>query len=156
ILGWPHRRETWNFAESLGEEVSLAFWQSKVAWAMEANREDLDYAIGKYLSVDRAEVIVDALAPKLKDVSTQQILSILDQFEERIAKNATILKNQTIAFDIQQIFAELQTRKDVALTAVASREYKFLPLLRDTYGTRSQHSLAIDQFMSESPEFFVQ
>lgn len=156
VLTWPHSRETWVFVDSLGEEVATGFWESKQAWGMEAGAEELQYAIQRYLSVDRPELVVDALGPRLKEIPTSLILKLLDQFESRIAAGTVMINNATIGFDVQQIFAELQSRSDVALREIATREYKFLPLLRRVGGINRGSPLAIDKCLAEDPELFVQ
>jgi hypothetical protein len=156
VVTWPHDRQTWGFVDSLGNEFSRAYWQAKPAWGLDAQGEEFDTAVRRYLDVDRAEFVVDALWPKAKDLSTSRILEVVDQFERRLVARPEILHNSTIAYDVQRIFAELQTRSDLELTDVAVREYKFLPLLRDVPGVREEAPLAIDRYMGESPEFFVQ
>ena len=156
IFVWPHSRETWDFAESTGKEVSTGFWENKPAWGIEASAEEREYAIGKYLSFNRAELVVDTLGPNVKEISSDLILKLLDQFEARIAEVPSILNNASIGFDVQCIFAELQSRSDVALTDIATREYKFLPLLRDVAGMNRGTPLAIDRYLAQNPEFFVQ
>jgi len=156
VLAWLHRRTTWEYVESFGEETAEAFWRSRRPWQLEGNAKDLEYAVERYLSVDRSELVVEELYPKIRDVSSALILKTLDQFESRIVACPDILRKQAIDFELQQIFAVLQDRTDIPLADIATREYRYLPLLRQHIGARNtSRSLVLDRFMAEDAEFYV-
>jgi hypothetical protein len=156
LLAWPHNRPTWTYVESLGADVAREFWQSKMAWGLQGDNNDVEYAIERYLDAERAEYVVEALYPKMRDVSTALILQTLDQFYARLAESTKPVKAQAIDFDLQEIFAVLGERKDVPLIEIGKREYRYLPLLRESFAVREPHpSLVLDQLMGENPEFYV-
>ena len=155
-LAWPHRRPTWTYIELLGEPVSTRYWESRVPWGLEGDQADIEYAVQHYLNANRAELVVEGLYPKIREVSSALILATLDQFENRISTTPNLLRTQAIDFDLQQIFAVLQERTDIPLSEIATREYRFLPLLRDNVGIRGDsRSLVLDRFMAENPEFYA-
>jgi len=155
VGAWPHKRTTWEYVESIGQHEATAYWQSTPAWCMDAEGSELVSAIQNYLQVDRAEYVVDALAMKAKELPSDLLLRIIDQFATRIAANPEILRSQSLGFDIKQLFAELQRRTDLPLTEVAGREYQFLPILREEFTEDGKVSLTLDRYMAEDPRFFV-
>ena len=156
-IAWPHSRGTWKYVASLGHDISSAFWQSRQSWGMEGDAADLAYAIEQYLAVNRAEFVVEGMGFKAKEIPSGLILRSLDQFLHRMAATPVILKYQSLGFELQELFSELQNRTDVSLAETASREYQYLPILRDHagLGRHSSRSLALDRYMAENPEFFV-
>ena len=156
IVSWPHNRATWEFVDTFDEPLQTAYWQSKLAWGLEGDGPDVEYAVDRYLAVHRAEAIIDALAMKAKQISTPRILQALDQFEVRVGENPNILNNQTLGWDVQQFFAELERRPDATLTDIASREYRYFPLLKGEFPSDRNSPLAIERYMSENPAFYVQ
>jgi hypothetical protein len=156
LLAWPHTRATWKYVESLGPDVAGEFWQAKMPWGLQGDKNDIEYAVEHYLDARRAEYIVEGLYPKMGDVSTALILKTLDQFYERLAESPKPPKAQAFDFDLQQIFAVLQQRKDVPLIEIGRREYRYLPLLRESFAVReAPPSLVLDKLMGENPEFYV-
>jgi hypothetical protein len=156
VLAWPHRRATWAYVESFGTDVANEFWASRVPWGLQGDQGEVEYAVEHYLAVNRSEFVVEALYPKMRDVSSALILRTLDQFQDRIAASPNILRWQALDFDLQQIFGVLQNRTDVPMADIARREYSYLPLLREPYGAREGfRSLILDRFMAEDAEFYV-
>jgi hypothetical protein len=156
MLSWPHQKTTWEYVRSSGKDVETAYWQNRQAWGIRGDYADLTYAITQYLAADRAELIVTGMFGKIKDIPGPLLLETLDQFDKRIAAVPSILRFQNLAFDLQQFFDDLRERVDVTLAEIAVREYRYLPLLRETrIFSRDSNSLALDKFMVESPEFFV-
>jgi hypothetical protein len=155
-LAWPHNQATWGFLRDLGPEFENAYWERRPAWGIEGDAKDLAYAVERYLKADRAELIVLGLSHKAKEVPGSLLLETLDQFDHRIGAVPNILKQQNIEYDLEQLFSALADLSDVTAEQIAVREYRYLPLLRATrVFSRGSHSLALDKFMAESPEFFV-
>jgi hypothetical protein len=155
-LAWPHRLITWAYIESFGAEVANEFWRSRQPWGLQGDRGEVEYAVERYLAADRSELVVEGLYPKMRDLSSALILKTLDQFQARIAASPNILRRQAIDFDLQEIFAVLQNRTDIPLVDIGSREYSYLPLLRQNFGAREvSRSLVLDRFMAEDAEFYV-
>jgi len=156
VLAWPHKRATWAYAESLGADAAREFWRARLPWGLQGGKDDIEYAVERYLEANRSEFIVEGLYPKMRDVSSVLILRILDQFYDRIAESPSIVKAQAIDFDLQQVFAVLQEREDIPLLEVGKREYRYLPLLRESFAVReAPPSLVLDKLMGESAEFYV-
>jgi hypothetical protein len=156
VVAWPHHRVTWTYVETFGTDASKDFWRCRQPWGLQGDRGDVEYAVERYLAVDRAEFVVEGLFPKMRDISSALILKTLDEFQTRIAAFPNILRWQAIDYNLQQIFAILQSRTDIPLGEIARREYSYLPLLHETYGVREEsHSLILDRFMAEDAEFYV-
>ena len=156
LLAWPHHRPTWVYAESLGADIEREFWRSKAPWGLQGDKGDVEYAVEHYLQADRSEFVVEGLYPKMRDISSGSILRTLDQFYDRIIASPNILRKQSFDFDLQQIFAVLQERMDIPLAEIGGKEYRYLPLLRETYAVRdTAPSLILDRLMAEDAEFYV-
>jgi hypothetical protein len=156
VVAWPHHRATWTYVESFGTDAPKDYWRSRQPWGLQGDRGDVEYAVERYLDADRAEFVVEGLYPKMRDISSALILKTLDQFQVRIAAFANILRWQAIDYDLQEIFAVLQSRTDIPPGEIARREYSYLPLLRETYGVReASRSLILEQFMAEDADFYV-
>jgi len=156
LLAWPHDRATCVYAESLGADIEREFWRSKAPWGLKGDNGDVEYAVEHYLQADRSEFVVEGLYPKMRGISSGLILRTLDQFYDRIIASPNILRQQALDFDLQQIFAVLQERTDIPLAEIGSREYRYLPLLRETYAVRdASPSLILDRLMAEDAEFYV-
>jgi len=157
VLSWPHERTTWDFIDELGKAVSDAYWQSRTPWGIQGGPNDLSYAVERYLAVDRSELVVLGMAIKAEKIAGPLLLKVLDQFERRIEDSPDILRNQSIDFDLRQIFEALQEQPDINEEEIARREYRYLPLMREPRGSKSSsRSLAIEKLMAKNPGFFVQ
>jgi hypothetical protein len=157
VLAWPHNRATWTYVESFGTDAAAEYWKSRLPWGLKTDKkEELEYAVARYLNADRAEYVVEGMYPQLKEVSSTLILQILDEFQNRLADSPNILRRQALDFDLKEIFGILQVRTDVPLAEIAAREYSYLPLLRGGYGgLADSRSLILDKFMAEDAEFYV-
>lgn len=155
-LGWLHEKRTWDFVASFGETANRLYWQSRSAWGLRPENENLVFAVEQYLAVNRPEVIVLELFPRFKEVESGQLLATLDKFDTRLVEEPSLVKSQNLYFYLQQLFNALRERIDVRSEDIAVREYKYLSLLRwgRIYGNEST-SLELDKFMADSPEFYV-
>lgn len=152
-VAWPHMPSTWDFVESFGEEVRQQYWRSRPAWGLNASGEELVRAITSYIEVDRPELVIDWLSPRVKEIPSMIILEVLDALYDRLSRVPSVL-TPMITWDIQQFFSALEQRDDIDLVERARREYSFLPVLR--VGLHDSFPLSLDHVMAEDPTFFVQ
>lgn len=150
ISHWPDDRSTWDFASALGDEVEQHYWRTKVAWPLQGDSEQLEFAAKKYREVGRALHGIKALDLVADQLSAKTIFALLD--------SAVIEMNESpsgvpggIIFDIENLFDSLQKREDVDLMETARREYVYLPLF-----SHRERKLVIHQLLSVSPELFVE
>ena len=156
VLAWPHEPKTWNFVGLFGDGVVTLYWQERDAWSIRGGNAELKIAVENYLAVNRAEIVVTELHTKIGAIESRLLLQTLDQFEQRLADEPNLRDAQNLYFYLEQIFNSLRGREDVTSAEVAIREYRYLPFLGQSrvYG-RDSHSLELDGFMVQSPEFYV-
>jgi hypothetical protein len=152
---WPHNRLTWEWIARFGDDAQKHFWERRRAWGIQATGKDFDYAIDNYLKAQRPEFIIEALYQRAEEISTPNLIRLLEEFEKRIAQKPGLLNDNVLDFKMKFIFRALQGRADTTLEVVASWEYRYLPLLRETWSTSDPNS-ALDRFLARSPEFFLQ
>ncbi len=152
---WPHTRETWDWVETLGPDLQDVYWRNQRAWGIQATGQDFTYAVENYIGVDRPEFVLDALYSRATEISSSDLIAILESFERRASEFPGALDRSALGYKMQFLFRALRERADVPLAKTAALEYRFLPLLRETWSEHDADS-ALDQVLSESPEFFVQ
>jgi hypothetical protein len=154
IEWWPHNRLTWDWIAGFGDDARKNFWERRRAWGIQATGKDFDDAIDNYLDAERPEFIIDALYQRANEISTPNLIRLLEEFEKRIAQNPRLLNDNVLDFKMKFIFKALQSRDDTSLEVVAGWEYRYLPLLRESWSTSDPNS-ALDRYLVRSPEFFV-
>jgi hypothetical protein len=156
-LGWSHERSTWDFVAGFGESTDVIYWKTRSAWGIRGDLAELTFAVEHYLAVNRAEVIVLELFTRIKEIEGHLLLATLDQFDQRISEEPKLLEAQNLYFYLEQVFSALRDRDDITSAEIAIREYRYLPLLRESrVYSRDSHALELDKFMAENPEFYVQ
>jgi hypothetical protein len=102
-------------------------------------------------------VIVLELFTRIKEIEGHLLLATLDQFDQRIREEPELLEAQNLYFYLEQVFSALRGRDDITSAEIAIREYRYLPLLRESrVYSGDSHALELDKFMAENPEFYVQ
>lgn len=154
-VGWTHERTTWDFVASFGDDAWDLYWSLKNGWGIRGSSNDITYAVEQYLRVNRSETVVLELFPQFAEISSEQLLSTLDQFDRRLAAEPELINAGNLHFYLQQVFKTLRSRDDVRPEQLAVQEYRYLSLFR--YGAYGEDSfpLELEKFMAESPEFFV-
>jgi hypothetical protein len=156
VVGWNHERATWDFVASFGEDVEHRYWDVRSAWGLHGDQVDITYAVARYLGANRAEIVILELFPQFSEIESRQLLTTLDQFDERIGADPKLLKAGNLYFYLQQVFNALRHRTDVKSEELAVREYRYLSLLRwgRVYGDDSP-PLELEKFMAKNPEFYI-
>src|SRR5439155_14333164 len=149
LLGFNDTRSTWDFAASLAAEIEEAYWKRKVSWPLEANGEEMEYAIEKYLSVGRATSALQAIELAPGSASPEKILRILDAGIEEL-KTSKVTPTSHFVYLLGTVFDNLQQRTGVSRYEIAKREYAYLPLF--DYHHRK---LTLHEVMAGEPAFYV-
>jgi len=156
-LGWSHERSTWDYVSGFGDSADILYWKNRSAWGIRGDQAEVTFAVEHYLAVNRAEVIVLELFTRIKEIEGHLLLATLDQFDQRIREEPKLLEAQNLYFYLEQVFSALRDRDDISSAEIAIREYRYLPLLRESrVYSRDSHALELDRFMAENPEFYVQ
>jgi hypothetical protein len=141
LFGMKDERSTWDFVASFGDDIERLYWKRKVAWPLQGEMTDVEFAVEKYLSVGRATSAIQVLHYVLREFPAQTMFRILDAGIEENASEGTPTSH--FVYELGEIFDELQRRADVRRVDIARREYAYLPLFRaDRHFTRHQSSSA--------------
>jgi hypothetical protein len=152
---WPHNRETWDWLGALGPDVESRFWQNHRAWGIEAKGDDFTYAIEKYIEAQRPEFLLESFFQRAHEFPSEDIISLLQLFEQRAAEAPNALDQSNLGYKVSFFFRALRDRNDVPLATTATLEYRFLPMLRESWSSRDPDS-ALDRYMSTNAAFFVE
>jgi hypothetical protein len=141
---------TWDLVNSFGREVNEAYWAQKHSYSLKGNTEELLFAIENYASRGRPVAAIETAARRLKEVTSDTLLRLLDSAIPEI--NASEGQGGTMtAYYLEQVFEELETRNDVAPEELAKREFAYLPF----FGRRKK-PLTLHRLMVERAGLFME
>jgi hypothetical protein len=149
LLGWPLNESTWSFARSLGKRVNDEYWQQTQALPIHGSLEQLLFSIEQLRQRARSLDVIVLLHLRLKDISTELILSLLSEGQKKIVDGLKKMGNM-LPYYISLTFTELRKRIDVQEFDIARQEYAYLPVLSE-----SEQPLTIFNLLSKKPEFFI-
>lgn len=140
----------WDVVSSFGREVNEAFWAQKHSYAIKGNTEELLFAIENYASRGRPMAAIETAVRRLKEVTSETLLRLLDSAIPEI--NASGGRGGTMtAYYLEQVFEELETRNDIAPEELAKREFAYLPF----FGRRKK-PLTLHRLMVERAGLFME
>jgi hypothetical protein len=145
FLRWIDSRETWAFVAGLGEEIEREYWKRKPVFRQESD-EDLFFAIGKYIAVERFDACLEVLSYQENRVPTAVCAAVLRGFILTANRGTWGRQHYSVLHMIQA----LQQREGVDLNELAAIEYQFLPLLK-----HQGEPVALHHLINSSPKFFV-
>lgn len=149
VLGsLPEQMQSWQYVASFGEEVERAYWTQKSPSSISAGKEELLFAVEKYLTVDRSIAALSAVSRRLNEIPTNDVVSLLtagvaERNSSRGAQEAPGF------FDLEKVISDLSERPDITLQQLASLEFIYLPALRNE--PRALHKLLLQR-----PSFFME
>ena len=149
MLAWRDEFSTWNFVDSLGPEVEANYWARKQPRPMKADESAFEFVVTKYLQYGRALAGLDTVWYPASSAPSQILIRLLDAAVQEINAKPDVV-NSNLVYHIEQVFADLRLRSDVARIDIATREYAYLPLLAHSEGELTIHSL-----LAEDPSLFV-
>ncbi|HWK71415.1 MAG TPA: hypothetical protein VNS29_11320 [Burkholderiaceae bacterium] len=148
ISYWPNNPETWDFAKSLGSDIADTYWREFGSLPWQASPEVLQESIAELRRVHRSTKVLANIHKKMENLSSELLLSLLDECISELGKNDGTPLPPTYA--ISEIFTTLANRTDVAPLEVAKREYVYLPWIEDSVKGLSIHAL-----LAESPSEYI-
>lgn len=150
ILAWPDIRDTWDAAESLGNDVEEIYWRQKRAWGgRNLGIADVEYYARKLLSYQRAIAAIEVVHEHANKISLQLVYEILDQAVSEINKLEGS-NNTMLGYYIEKIFDALTARNDVNENDLAAREYAYLAFLE-----RRSNTLTLHNLLAKDPNFYM-
>jgi hypothetical protein len=145
---WPDGRETWNAVRHFESEVASAYWKHRPPRYLKGSRLELLRSLLMFLRYGRAIEAIQSSVNRLAEVPSKLILRMLDDVITQI--NIKGVKPDTMTnFYVEKALEALDRRTDIEEHEIASREYRFFPLLE--HGDRT---LRINEVMAKDPMFF--
>lgn len=147
-LGWPDQPETWDFVESLSEDLSTEYWRRKQPFRMRDLTDDaVDRAVEKYLQLGRPTAALTVVNERLPKTPSEIIFKVLDDLPKELTEKRPL--DQLVGYMVEQALESLAGREDVELAEVAKREFLYLELLRFR-----KEPLALHRLMADDPGFY--
>jgi len=153
IENYPDSLETFELVSSLGPEVELRYWGIRSGWIHLEEGPVFLLAIKKLMWAGRALDAVALASHNLGLVEASEILRVLDQALQELNQGKSRGTTGDLDYEIEELFKWLRTRTDIDKSALAQREYGYLPLL--TMGLEKKH-LALHDLLAKDPSFFVE
>src|SRR4029077_1980573 len=111
LFGMKDERSTWDFVASFGDDIEQLYWKRKVAWPLQGELADVEFAVEKYLSAGRATSALQVLHYVLRDIPAGTIFRMLDAgIQELNASEAAPTSH--FVYELGEVFDELQRRAD--------------------------------------------
>ncbi len=136
---WPNNIETWTFIQNLGQEIADIYWREIGSLPWNVPSEVLQAAISELRRVGRSLTVLNSLHNNLKDISSDMLLSLLDESLYEIGEES--INPSMFSYNISEVFTVLNGRDDVIPLEVARREFLYLPLIEHNVQGLSIHSV---------------
>ena len=108
LLAMPDDQVTWKLVAAFGSDAEAAFWRLKHSYAISGPVEDLLFVISKYLSAGRPTAAIEAAFRRLPDVSSRQLLELLDAAVIEINRATEVPLGQMFTFYVEKVFETLE------------------------------------------------
>lgn len=145
----PFTKNTWNNLGKQSEEIQNAYW-SKV-YPNWRDSEDLNFAVTKFLEVERTLVAFHLARYELETVESKSILVLLNAIATNTSNNDRNYKPSK--YDIEQALKTLNERDDFDRMELVKLEYLYVDMLH----SHSRYGIPnLAKEVSESPLSFMQ
>lgn len=145
----PGRREGWEVAEALGDDIASAFWKSaSIQFWGDSPLCEVKYGIQKLLAFQRPRSAFLAVQYHPEFLPAQQWLDILSA----IARGEEPEGPFPDGYNLDRAFQRLDEATDVSDEQIASLELPFVRLL----GHHGGRTLAVHRQLSQDPNLFVE
>ncbi len=149
FLALPDCRATWGLVFSFGELVESEYWKIKRGFLIGESKEDLIFALNKYVDAGRPLTAIEVAHNRLHDLDSIFILNLLDVAVLEINSSKTANTTMT-EYYIEKIFQELEKRHDLTAEDVAKRELSYLPFF-----SHRTTPLTLHKLLASDPAMFV-
>ncbi len=148
LLRLPSNAETWDRLERFDDQTADLYWAQFVPWVEDAT--DGLRAVEQLLAHGRAWQALELLAFYLETVKPEAEI-VMNVFEAALNTPLDTSMNQSLLYNVSQLFTYLEQAKDVDERRLARIEWALLPLFR--YENRSLKIL--HGLIAADPESFV-
>jgi transcriptional regulator with XRE-family HTH domain len=153
LLALPSEKETWELADSFGDEIRSEYWESaSTLWPRDDEGQTV-YGIHHLLSARRARAAVHLIAGSRQRLSADLVIRMLRQAAEEPWPNSHD-SNESVMFQwsVCQLLRRLDEDTDVPEAQIAHLEWMYLALLEHS----ERPPVILHRFISRDPAFFVQ
>lgn len=150
----PANRWTWNHVTRAGADVEQAYWQEVPAFWIDGDMEDIAFAIGKLIGVERAHPALE-LAGHNKGLGLPSalLLQVLQDAVYPLAEDNDDPNSATMfQYYVTEVLQVLDERDDVDQTELAKLEWQYLPVLE--YSARP--AKVLPRMFAEQPQLFIE
>lgn len=144
--------DLWKYIESLdNKELEKYYWQNRYEW-VPPKEECFRYAVSKFLHYDRTVAVLNHLGhpERVKKYETSEIVDILEKVKINDFSNPSNMRLHN--WSIQNIFLELDSRKNIDEDKIATLEIKYLFDLNQ-YNTKRKPRFLF-KAIARQPELF--
>lgn len=149
-LAWlPPQQASWQFIESLGEEIAEAFWRRVNPPVDVQEHSAASYLLRRMISAGRAGEMADMVAFGKIVLDPSEALKLLDTIIESFSAADSF--NNSLPRRLRDFLGYLAARDDIGDVELARREILLVPLLGYHHGLE----LRLFKALSEEPTLFV-
>lgn len=149
----PGRPIGWEVAEALDDDVALAFWNSvSIHTWDDTTPEDVEYAIGKLLAVQRPRSAFSAVSFNQDRLTAEQWVHILQAITRGEEPDGPFPS----AYNLDKVFQRLDAAEEISDEQIAGLELPFIPLLCRHGHHNHERTLAVHRELVRDPNLFVQ
>ncbi|WP_150297011.1 hypothetical protein [Salipiger aestuarii] len=149
----PGRLIGWQVAESIGEDMASAFWNSaSIRIWDDTPSDEVEYAVTKLLGYQRPRSAFSAVSlwrNKLPASRWVEILQAVAHGEERDGPFPN-------SYNLDEVLQILDADEEISDEQIANIELPFVPLLSSYGHRRHKRTLALHRQLSHDPKFFVE
>lgn len=160
-LGLPFSKETFNFMESLPEDVRKIYWKNVTTFLhhFEGNKEQTEWIIKQLIDHNRPVAALNAASQYLHTIAKETGLdaNILAEILERVATYPKDVKSERMdPYEIEKIFEYLQQSSDINKERLVQLEWLYIPYFwHNKYHVRVRPITLIREVL-DNPDLFVQ
>ncbi|WP_177193948.1 hypothetical protein [Roseovarius lutimaris] len=149
----PGRSIGWQVAESLGEDVASAFWNSASIHIWDDTPSDeVEYAVTKLLEYQRPRSAFSAVSLWRNKLPANRLLDIL----QAVARGEEVEGPFPSSYNLDEVFQLLDEDEAISDDQIANLELPFVKLLC-SYGHRDhERTLALHRQLARDPNLFVE
>lgn len=148
LLPLPQNQTLWNFVSDQGVEIETEYWSMVTPFTYQLTLQEKIFVIHKLLKAFRPLAAIHESCRFTSDLEVDLIFKILD------AGVSTQEKIHFPTHEVDYLFEQLYSRKDVDRNKLALLEWKYLTILTTWRGTK--HPLVLYEELAASPELFVE
>lgn len=140
--------ELWNIVDNSNEEIISRYWRNVHLYLHYLSYQEKIYAIDKLIQFGRSLTALELVQRHISEMPTVLILRALDA-------GTNSKENKVVpSYEIEQIFSELDKKKDIDRSNLAQLEWRYLSILTRNYSSRKPEILY--EKLANDPAFFVQ